>query len=121
GSQLTVWPSTPPQNGHWHLFDVTYDGATARVYVDGQAQGSGALTVNTALPGSGLNVGTTLCCGMQYDDMAVYPAALSAASIDRHWTAGASPTATACAGRPASGYAQSILTSAPVAYYRLND
>lgn len=44
-------------DGSWHLLTVTYDGTTAKVYVDGVLRNSGALTVNTTLTGS-LSIGT---------------------------------------------------------------
>ena len=54
-------------------------------------------------------------------ELAIYPTALSPASIDVHWTAGASPTATPCASTPTSTYAGTVLANHPAAYYQLND
>lgn len=103
----------------WHLFDVTYDGSSGSVYLDGQFQGSATLPIDTDLSSAGLVAG---CCEFgELDDVAIYPSALSAAEIDSHWSAGASPTATACAAIPKSPYPKSVLKDHPSAFYRLDD
>ena len=97
---------------------MTYNGTTATAYVDGQNQGEGPVTANTAVPGNGLAL-----AGGNWDfaDVAVYPTALTPAKIDAHWTAGASPTATACASTPTYPYAKSVLSNKPDVYYPLDD
>src|SRR5262249_3322414 len=91
-------------------------------YLDGQLQTSAPLTAHTVLS-SGLTLGPGggNSEGHEYDEFAIYPTALSAQAIDKHWSAGASPQATACAAMRTSPRATSIVSDRPAAYYRLND
>src|SRR5262249_46366736 len=52
-----------------------------------------------------------------YDEVAVYPAALSPTQVRRHWTAGAALTA--CASVPTSGYGGAVAADSPNGYWRL--
>ncbi len=79
----------------WHHVVLTFDGAAARLFVDGAAAGMTA--VSTAMrTGGELRVGYRPASGMtaaasfagQFDELAVYPRALSAASVRAHWIAG---------------------------------
>ncbi len=126
----TQYAVSLPENwwdGHWHLFDVTYDGTTALGYMDGQLLGSfgvrsplatvlgGALTIGgyPADIGYGNN-------GYDVDEFAVYPSALSSTQIDAHWSLGGSLTSP-CASAPAGAYAQSVVADTPSRYFRLGD
>jgi len=85
-------------NGGWHHIVVTYDGTTATAYLDGQSLGGqtfgGAL--NTVVDVHGLIVANnvwTVDDGWQsfvgnLDEVAVYPAALSAGQVLAHFNAG---------------------------------
>ena len=79
--QITVNQPYQLSDGNWHLFDLVYTGTTATFYVDGAPVGSdylGGLTTDTSIG---------LTASSQYlDEVAVYPAALSAARIAAHWT-----------------------------------
>ena len=80
-------------NDQWHLIDVTYNGSTFVVYVDGHQVGTpttfnGTLATTSTTPlliGSATN-GDQMT-GFSLDDLAVYPSALTAARITAHYTA----------------------------------
>jgi hypothetical protein len=115
---LDFTPSHDLYNDAWHLLDVTYDGAVATMFVDGQILGSGALIVNTTVPGNGLEVGGAVG---DYDEAGVYPSALSPDRIAAHWTAGGSKATAACAAKPTTPYPTAVLTDTPSVYLRLGD
>jgi hypothetical protein len=104
-------------DGEWHLLDVGYNGANVTAFVDGAAIGTAALAVATPATGTTLVVGYS---GGIYDEAAVYPAALNAARIDAHWTAGAS-THGACAPGPTGNYPAAVSADSPALYWRLGD
>ena len=81
-AQVTVTQPYNLDDGQWHLFDVVYTGSTAIVYVDGVAVASGPLAGLTTDTSVGLTAASPTI-----DEVAVYPAALSAARIAAHWTA----------------------------------
>jgi hypothetical protein len=100
GDFLQFITPRPIDDGSWHLLDVTFDGATVIVYLDGQEIGSSpfAGTLNTL--GSTLWLANAPFGGYnQYSgnlaDVAVYPAALTATQVAGHFqTSGYSrPTA----------------------------
>src|SRR5437660_5588309 len=91
GSYVEVTPSHALFDGAWHLLDVSYDGSVAQLYMDGQVMGGGALSVNTVVPGTGLQLGAGVG---DYDEFAAYAAALSPDRIAAHWTA--SNTSNSC-------------------------
>jgi hypothetical protein len=108
------------------IFDITLGSvggvSTASFYLDGQLQCRAALTADTVLS-SGLTLGSG-GGGNEfdaYDELAIYPTALSAGAVDRHWTAAASPTATRCTTPPSSPCARTVLADHPAVYYRLDD
>ena len=115
-------------DGHWHLFDITYDGATALAYMDGQLVGSfgvrAPLATITAL-GEQLRIGDRPNLGYgdgayDLDEFAVYPTALTAAQIDAHWSLGGTARGV-CAAAPTTPYAQSVVKDSPSVYFRLGD
>ncbi|HEY3732401.1 MAG TPA: LamG-like jellyroll fold domain-containing protein [Streptosporangiaceae bacterium] len=81
----------PADDGNWHLATVTYDGTTVTVYLDGQQVGSAPFsgTINTLDP-AGLSMagfpGYNFFNG-DLADVAIYPAALSAATVAAHFAA----------------------------------
>ena len=83
GSSISIPTATNPEVG-WNLVDVTYNGTTATAYVDGQNQGEGPVTANTAVPGNGLAL-----AGGNWDfaDVAVYPTALTAEQVADNYDA----------------------------------
>ncbi len=113
------------RDGAWHLLDVTTQGTTATVYVDGQEWGTASLpNLNTTLGSplllGGFNVGPGTFSG-SLDEAAVYGKALSPERIEAHWTRGASKSATVCAAAPTSPYSEAVLADSPITYFRLDD
>ncbi|XVV08577.1 LamG-like jellyroll fold domain-containing protein [Actinoplanes sp. CA-131856] len=100
----------------WHMWNVVYDGRNVTFYLDGQQLGTQIMPLATR-PGGGLWLGGW---AGDYSKLAVYPAALTAARVGAHWTAGAS-TRSACATAPADGYAATVVADKPAAYFRLGD
>ncbi len=85
-------------NGGWHQVVVTYDGTTATLYLDGQSLGgqSFGAALNTAVDANGLILANdfwTYGSGVDYqfngslDDVALYPAALTASQVAAHFSA----------------------------------
>jgi len=104
----------------WHLLDVTESGGIVTMFEDGQLIGTAHLALSTRLSRQGLDVGVG-DNGLYLADAAVYPSALDAAAIDRHWTLGSSPSATACQAKPQrSAYSSAVLGDHPSVYYRLD-
>src|SRR5437879_3312149 len=118
GNYVEVTPSHALFDGAWHLLDVTYDGSLAELYMDGQVMGGGAISVNTVLPGTGLQLGAGVG---DYDEFAAYGAALSPDRIAAHWTRGGSHSANLCPTTPTAPYSQAVLADAPQVYLRLGD
>jgi Concanavalin A-like lectin/glucanases superfamily/Fibronectin type III domain len=78
-------------DGNWHMVTVTYKGSTVTVYLDGLQIGSGSFagTVNTLDP-SGMSVGAFSGYNLfngSLADVAVYPSALSQATITAQFAA----------------------------------
>src|SRR5438309_2353996 len=80
--------------------------------------GGGALSVNTVVPGTGLQLGAGVG---DYDEFAAYAAALSPDRIAAHWTRGGSHSANLCPTTPTAPYSQAVLADAPQVYLRLGD
>jgi hypothetical protein len=122
-----------PQAGSWQHVVATYDGTTAKIYVNGVLRGSGA--VNPAWkPNSqmALRLGGTPLTGSLsdapytdaasysgnrgydglIDEVAVYPTALSASTVAAHFSAATTNNA---------GYDAQILASSPVGYWNLDE
>ena len=86
GSRLNS--SAAYNDNQWHLFAFTYDGATARLYVDGQEVDSMSIASLDLNQNSNLAIGnlsnvTTQCITAQghYDELKVYDSVLSGTEI----------------------------------------
>jgi RHS repeat-associated protein len=104
------------EDGNWHHTAATFDGTTARLYLDGVAVGSKPMTLS-ATPTGTTTISTTYGTS---DEHAIYNTALSPARIAAHWTKAQTP-ALGCIAKPTSPYAASILEDKPAAYYRLGE
>ncbi|MDQ6925917.1 MAG: LamG domain-containing protein, partial [Candidatus Eremiobacteraeota bacterium] len=102
----------------------TYDGSTARLYVNGalQASATGSGSISYAGVGTiGLSIGAGQSTGRNVfngalDDVSVFGSALTATQIQNHYNAGAvTPTSTQ------DPYATTVMGDSPAAYYRLDD
>jgi RHS repeat-associated protein len=101
----------------WHHLVGAYDGANARLYVDGQlaggptgvASGSGSTSLWIASQN-----GTSNFFNGTVDEVAIYPAALSAQRVLGHYIAGRLRV-----GASSNGYAANVVLDNPVGYWRL--
>jgi Concanavalin A-like lectin/glucanases superfamily len=102
-SMTTVFPNA------WHHIAYTFDGSTERFYVDGQPAGSHATTRPTwnAPFRLGDYDGSNYLLNGKLDDVAVYGRALPASELQSHVTA--------------AGYRASVMSHAPLAYWRLGE
>jgi hypothetical protein len=98
-SKFLDLPATVPvavADGEWHQLTVSYgDPGTLRVYVDGKFVEAGDFE------GTGVR-GDLVLGGLigSYDEVAVYPTALSQARITEHWKAGTGSPSLPCAAAP---------------------
>jgi hypothetical protein len=128
GGQTFTWSSLPGiwWDGVWHLFDVTYDGTDVSAYMDGQTLGSFlvAAPLATVTPGNGFAVADyesgNCCSPVDFAEAAVYPGALTPASIDAHWTAAESSSGP-CPAAPTDAYGRAVVSDAPALYLRAGD
>jgi hypothetical protein len=94
GDDLSFTSTTTLNNGAWHFVAVTTDGTSATVYVDGTSIGtqSFATPLDTVPAAQGLQIGAGVqgCCGYFFGDLAdiaIFPAALTAAQVTAQYTA----------------------------------
>lgn len=110
-------PTTPVSVDNWYHVVGSYDGTTARLYVNGvEAQSKvGTFSPNLSKP---LTVGGRYDYALGYqgsvDEVAVYPAVLSAADVLAHYQNGTNSAR-------AQSYDALIISHNPQAYWRLND
>jgi hypothetical protein len=104
GNGVSLAFETPSDiaDGRWHQLAISYDGTTARAYLDGSVIGSAPIALNTAIPGQGIFIGgdpnaTTPFAG-SLDDVAVYQYPLTADQINAHWSAGSQAGSATCSG-----------------------
>jgi len=112
--------------GRVYLVDMVYTGSTIAVYIDGRldasAPATGTIAYFSSVVPNGLALGAAFGTNRPVfsgtlDEVAVYPAALSAAAIGAHWTEGSGN-----AVAPATpAYVGTVRSDSPVAFYRLSD
>ena len=115
GSYVTLTSPTSTYNdGIWHHAVGTWDGTTARLYIDGSQVASAALSgTTTSGGGQPILIGTGSNNGVgnfnQYsgylDEVAIYTTALNATQVSAHYTAGV-------AGLPSQARVEAIYTEA---------
>ncbi|MDQ6941135.1 MAG: LamG domain-containing protein [Candidatus Eremiobacteraeota bacterium] len=131
---LKVWANTTGAPGYVQLNGVTvltpgtayhvvatYDGTTAKLYVNGvlDATAPGASSISYANIGTyGLSIGAGQSTSRNVfngtvDDVSVFSSALSSTQVTAHYAAAQSA--------PDDPYAQAVMTDLPAAYYRLDD
>ena len=116
---LTAGPYTV---GQWQHFVVTFDGTTARMYLNGALAGSQALSgtyepnfdPTMALGLGGVINGTENPFTGGIDEFALYDAVLTSAQVTAHYQAGTTLS-------PATPYKDLVLADGAVEYLRLNE
>jgi trimeric autotransporter adhesin len=123
----TLATAQPYNDGQWHQVVATMDGTGMTLYVDGKKVGARADTVK-GQPYSGYwrvggdNLGgwpdqpASKSFAGTIDDVAVYPASLSAARVAAHWTA--SGRTVVLPQRPADAYGAAVWDDQPGVYWR---
>jgi RHS repeat-associated protein len=113
-------------DGNWHYLAWTSDGTTLDAYVDGNAaewdthSGSSLSSLSLAHGGAGAwqiggGSGTP-----SYDEVGVYPSALTAAKINAHWAAGIAASNSSPSDTNGA-YKTAVLYDSPTSYYRLDE
>lgn len=122
GDVTPVVTATAPSAGAWHHVVGTIDGTTGKIYIDGSlaATGSVAAIANSS---SGIMVGWNGTPGSWHfngslDEVALYPTALTAAQVLRHYRAGAGQS---CVPSTPSFYQQTVLRDGPAGFWRLDE
>jgi len=87
-SYAAVYASTPLDT-NWHYVVATYDNANARIYIDGVLNATASsnvhLTANSLPLNLGRGTGGNFFFGGSLDEVALYPTALSGATIQDHY------------------------------------
>jgi hypothetical protein len=96
GSGDDLIGTTTVTSAVWHHVAVTYDGATLKLYLDGQLEGSKATSVlNTTLDANGLTIGLRPGVSVwngKLDEVQIFNRALTQAEIQATYYAGAQGT-----------------------------
>lgn len=107
-----------PSPGAWYHVVATYDGAVAKLYVNGAKVNEAAQTSYVPGASGGFAIGARADGAFWWngsaDEVAVYPAALSDGDILQHYNNGTS------AG-PTTPYQSLVLAKSPLVYYRLGE
>lgn len=116
---INITGGPTPVAGTWYHIAATFDGSIARVFVNGvETAVSGSIGNYAANTDGVLSIGTRSDVAFPYngdvDEVAYYPAALSAATIASHYQTGTSPS-------PSKSYATLIGESSPAVYLPLNE
>jgi hypothetical protein len=118
GYKISLDPVSTVTAGTWYHLVGTYDGTTARFYVNGAEVASGASALPVPNPSQPFTVGGrydgSFLFNGRVDEVAVYTSALSAADILAHYNNGISAT-------PSPAYDTLILAHSPLTYWRMDD
>ena len=110
-------PTTPVSTANWYHVVGTYDGTTARLYVNGieVANKTGAFAPNST---KAITIGARYDASYYYvgsiDEVAIYPIVLPAADVLAHYQNGTSAA-------PSQTYDSLVLAQNPLSYWRLNE
>jgi hypothetical protein len=107
-----------PSPGTWYHVVATYDGAMAKLFVNGAKAAEVAQTSYVPGQSGGFAIGARADGAFWWngsaDEVALYPTALSDADIAAHYANGTSAT-------PTTPYQNLVTAKNPLAYYRLNE
>jgi hypothetical protein len=119
GYKLNISGTTAPEAGVTYYIVATFDGTTARLYVNGVEEVSGAasgpLEPNVSVPfGIGARGDNSFRFDGTVDEVAVYPAALPPSEVLAHYQNGKNAS-------PAKPYKDLVLAQNPLGYWRLDE
>jgi hypothetical protein len=120
--------ATTYNDGLWHHAVATWDGTTAKVYVDGSLAGSAAISGTTTTGGGWpilIGTGANNAPGNYYqytgylDEVAVYGTALTSTQVSTHYAA-ATPLTPASSAQVESNYVEVLAGGVPSARVESN-
>lgn len=126
GSANTITSATPYNDGKWHSVTATQSGDGMTMYVDGKLVGTNPQTQAQDYTGY-WRVGGDQTWGSssaylegKIDEVAVYPTALSAATVNQHYALGTGATPVVFTP-PADPYGAAVYAGTPQLFMRLDD
>lgn len=100
GGPVTATSASRIDDGQWHLLDLTFDGSSLRLYVDGASPVSSSVSGTLQFASNALQVGRQDGTGGWFagsiDDVAFYATALTGSQIAAHNAAGTSLYGVSC-------------------------
>ena len=106
-------------NNAWHHLAVTYSSSTLRVFMDGALAGTFPGVVWNTPANAPVNIG--FVGGIQVDEVAMYPTALSPAVIGTHARVGFTDTVACTASPQLFPYGQQVVSDGAVSFWRLGE
>ena len=117
-TSVNITGGTAPVSGAWYHVVAVYDGATAKLYVNGAKAAEAAQTSYVPGQSGGFAIGGRADGAFWWngsaDEVALYSKALTAEEISAHYANGT-------ANNPGTTYQSLVLAQTPIAYYRLNE
>ena len=131
GSSVTTATSQAFNDGQWHHVVATQGSRGMALYVDGALRATNAETRNEPITGYWRVGGDSLgswpsAPSSNYfagalDDVAVYPTALTAAAVSKHYQASGRTPAAGGYVPPADAYGQAVVADGASTYWRLDE
>ena len=117
-TSVNITGGTAPVSGLWYHVVAVYDGATAKLFVNGAKAAEAAQTSYVPGQSGGFAIGGRADGSFWWngsaDEVALYSKALTDDEISAHYSNGA-------ATNPTASYQSLVLAKSPLAYYRLNE
>jgi hypothetical protein len=117
-TSVNISGGTAPVSGMWYHVAAVYDGATAKLFVNGAKAAEAAQTSYVPGQSGGFAIGGRADGSFWWngsaDEVALYSKALTAEEVSAHYANG-------MATSPSATYQSLVLAQAPIAYYRLNE
>jgi len=117
-TSVNITGGTAPVSGLWYHVVAVYDGATAKLFVNGAKAAEAAQTSYVPGQSGGFAIGGRADGSFWWngsaDEVALYSKALTDDEISGHYANGS-------ATNPSASYQSLVLAKSPLAYYRLNE